>query len=62
MSLSTIIFCSIIFKMLSLRISLAVHWLRRCISNARIMGPIPGQGTKIPQAMLMAKKKKKGIS
>ena len=30
--------------------SLAVQWLRLCISNAGGMGSIPGQGTKIPNS------------
>ena len=28
-----------------------VLWLELCASNARGMGSIPGQGTKIPQAL-----------
>ena len=31
--------------------SLAIQWLRLRASNAEIVGLIPGQGTKIPQAM-----------
>ena len=31
--------------------SLVVQWLRLSASNARGMGSIPGQGTKIPHAM-----------
>jgi len=31
--------------------SLVVQWLRLHASNARDMGSIPGQGTKIPHAM-----------
>ena len=41
--------------------SLAVQWLRLCTSTAGDAGLIPGQGTKIPQAVRdgTAKKKKK---
>ena len=31
--------------------SLAIQWLRLSASNAESVGLIPGQGTKIPQAM-----------
>ena len=46
------------FKMVS-GTSLAVQWLRLCISNEGDMGSVPGWGTKIPQAVRHGKKKKK---
>ena len=39
--------------------SLVVQWLRLCVSNARGVGLIPGQGTKIPHAIQCGQKKKK---
>ena len=39
--------------------SLEVQWLRLCASNARGMGSIPGQETKIPTYGATKKKKKK---
>ena len=39
--------------------SLAVQWLRSHASSAGVSGSIPGQGTKIPHACHLAKKKKK---
>ena len=39
--------------------SLVVQWLRLCASNAGVVGLIPGQGTKIPDAALCGQKKKK---
>ena len=39
--------------------SLEVQWLRLCASNARGMGSIPGQETKIPTYSATKKKKKK---
>ena len=41
------------------RTSLVVQWLRLCTSNAGGAGLIPGQGTKIPHAVVCSKKKKK---
>ena len=46
--------------------SLEVQWLRLCISTAGGMGLIPGQGTKIPRALLhgqkpQIRKKKKAL-
>ena len=38
--------------------SLAVQWLRILPSTAGSVGSVPGQGTKIPHATCMAKKKK----
>ena len=43
----------------SLEISLAVQWLRLCTSNAREMGLIPGQGTKMPHAAWCSKTNKR---
>ena len=40
---------------------LAVQWLRSHASSAGVSGSIPGQGTKIPHACHLAKKKKKVI-
>ena len=40
-------------------LNLAAQWLTLCASNAGGVGLIPGQGTKIPQAMQLSKKKKK---
>ena len=31
--------------------SLVVQWLRLCTSNARVMGSVPGCGTKMPHAV-----------
>ena len=39
--------------------SLVAQWLRLCASNARGVGLIPGQGTKIPHAIQCGQKKKK---
>ena len=39
--------------------SLAIQWLRLCTLTAEGLGSIPGQGTKIPQAMRHGQKKKK---
>ena len=39
--------------------SLVVQWLRLLAPNAGGMGPIPGQGTKIPHATWHDQKKKK---
>ena len=36
--------------------SLAVQWLRPCVSIAGDIGSIPGQGTKIPMSNGMTKK------
>ena len=36
--------------------SLAMQWLRLCISTAGGKGSVPGQGTKIPHATSAAKK------
>ena len=36
--------------------SLAVQWLRLCASSAGGVGSIPGQGTKIPHAVLCSQK------
>ena len=41
--------------------SLAVQWLRSHASSAGVSGSIPGQGTKIPHACHLAKKKKKKV-
>ena len=41
--------------------SLAVQWLGLSAFTVEVPGSIPGQGTKISQAMLCGKKKKKGI-
>ena len=49
------------FKMVS-GTSLAVQWLRLCISNEGDMGSVPGWGTKIPQAVRHGKKKKRMTS
>ena len=38
--------------------SLALQWLRSHASSAGVSGSIPGQGTKIPHACHLAKKKK----
>ena len=38
--------------------SLAVHWLKLCLSTARGMGLTPSLGTKIPHAAQFGKKKK----
>ena len=38
--------------------SLAVQWLRLHASTAGVTGSIPGQGTKIPQAVQKTKKRK----
>ena len=40
------------------RTSLAVQWLRLCVSNAGGVGLIPGQGTKIPHTAQHSQKKK----
>ena len=40
----------------------AVQWLGLSASTAGDTGSIPGQGTKIPQAACMAKKKKRTIA
>ena len=39
-------------------ISLEVQWLRFCAAKARGVDPIPGRGTKTPNAMHVTKKKK----
>ena len=39
--------------------SLVVHWLRLHVSNAGDVGSIPGQGTKVPHATVLAKRLKK---
>ena len=39
--------------------SLAVQWFRRQASTSGGLGSIPGQGTKIPNAVQCSKKKKK---
>ena len=36
-----------------------IHWLELCASTARVMGSLPGQGTKIPYDTQHEKKKKK---
>ena len=36
-----------------------VQWLGLCALTAEVLGSIPGQGTKIPQAMQHDRKKKK---
>ena len=36
-----------------------VQWLGLCALTAEVLGSIPGQGTKIPQAMQHDQKKKK---
>ena len=41
------------------RNSLVVQWLRLCTFTAKGPGSIPGQGTKIPQAVWSSQKKKK---
>ena len=41
------------------RTSLAVQWLRLCVSKAGGVGSIPSQGTKIPHAAGVWPKKKK---
>ena len=41
------------------RTALAIQWLRLCTSNAGGPGSVPDWGTKILQAVRMAKKKKK---
>ena len=35
-----------------------VQWLELCALTAEVLGSIPGQGTKIPQAMQHSQKKK----
>ena len=35
-----------------------IHWLELCASTARVMGSLPGQGTKIPYDTQHEKKKK----
>ena len=35
--------------------SLAIQWLRFCVSNEEGMSSVPGQGTKIPHATEMKK-------
>ena len=44
-------------RMTTLGTSLAVQWLKLCISTAGGTGSIPGQGTKIPHAMQRGQKK-----
>lgn len=46
-------------KQLSLRISLVVPGLRLCPSNARGMGSIPAQGTKVLHTVWHSPKKRK---
>ena len=38
--------------------SLAIHWLRFCVSNEGGMNSVPGQGTKISHATRREKNKK----
>ena len=38
-----------------------VQWLGLCALTAEVLGSIPGQGTKIPQAMQHDQKKKKKV-
>ena len=42
--------------------SLVVRWVGRCAFTAEGMGSIPGQGTKIPQAVQRSKKKKGSVN
>ena len=51
--------CSLMTEKKTLGTSLVVQWLRLLAPNAGGMGPIPGQGTKIPQATWRDQKKEK---
>ena len=47
------------FKHMSHGTSLLAQWLRRCVSNTKGVGSIPGRGTKILYVTHSQKKKKK---